>query len=613
MITNSKTLKMLLLMLIVGLFIPLYGSIFATSFFPEFFWNHQPVYLLIESLGVIAALLIAILLLALRQQVQNYSSVDYFWIASALIAMSILSGFHAVAQVGNNFLWFRGSSLIVGGVIISLSWLKYKGPAPDQSDALLFFIIGITCLFGLFSNFNPELIPRMTEGMTLSGYSRNMNIAGGVLFYLASVHFIKCYIRENNFDLFLFAMLSLIFGSAGLSFAFCEIWDISWWWSHVLKLLTYVIAFLFFITYYLSLERSNKQKREHLVLVVNELEEQIKKNSEERERFLLYVQATGDGMWDWKLDTNEFYFSDKWKSMLGYDTDEIKGSFIEWQDLVHPDDLGKVLKMWITCTEGANNYNIEYRIKNKSGNYIWVSSRTIALINENGEVCRLAGSQTDITAEKDALLQLKEYQKNLEYEIEERTHDLKEANKRLRDLASIDGLTGLKNRRSFDESIDREWNRCKRDRSAFSLIMLDIDYFKQYNDTYGHLEGDNVLKRFAGALMKTVRRSTDIVARYGGEEFSVILSGTDEDQALKVAKNIQDHVHALKIPAASNCPNPYVTFSVGVGTIRPGEDNSWQAVLEQVDRALYRAKELGRDRIIVSEMNITTTKNSHGH
>ena len=143
--------------------------------------------------------------------------------------------------------------------------------------------------------------------------------------------------------------------------------------------------------------------------------------------------------------------------------------------------------------------------------------------------------------------------------------------------------------------------------------MLDIDYFKQYNDTYGHLEGDNVLKRFAGALMKTVRRSTDIVARYGGEEFSVILSGTDEAQALEVAKNIQDYVHALKIPAASNCLNPYVTFSVGVGTTRPGEDNNWQAALEQVDQALYRAKELGRDRIIVSEMNITNMKNSHDH
>lgn len=369
-----------------------------------------------------------------------------------------------------------------------------------------------------------------------------------------------------------------------------------------------IIVFGIFITYYMKLEKAKDESLENTKLAIDELEQQIKQNSEDEERFKLFVLATGDGIWDWNLIENRFYFSSRWKSMLGFADDEFEGSFIEWQNLVHPDDLGKLLMMWTKCTEGETSYTIEYRIKNKSGQYIWVKSRTIALIDSNGDVYRLAGAHTDITDKKDAELKLFNHQKNLEFEIQERTSDLEKANERLKELASIDGLTGLNNRRAFDEAIKREWNRCKREHKYFSLIMLDIDYFKMYNDTFGHLEGDIVLKRLSGALTATVRRATDIVARYGGEEFVVILPDTNEKRVLDAAHKIQKYVDGLNIPAVKESVHKNVTFSMGLGTAMPGDNNDWQSTLKQVDQALYQAKKSGRNKIIVSPLNVVSLK-----
>lgn len=371
---------------------------------------------------------------------------------------------------------------------------------------------------------------------------------------------------------------------------------------------TLIIVFSIFISYYLALEKTKDASVENTRLIIDELEQQLEKNADDREKFELFVQATGDGVWGWNLSANTFYFSSRWKSMLGFSDNEFEGSFIEWQQLVHPDDVGKLLIMWGKCTEGETSYTIEYRIKNKNGHYIWVASRTIALIDKNGDVYRLAGSHTDITERKEVELKLIDHQKNLEMEIFERTTDLKQANKRLKELANIDGLTGLNNRRAFDEAIKREWNRCKREHKALSLIMLDVDFFKKYNDTFGHLEGDVVLKRLSGALTAVARRATDVVARYGGEEFVVILPDTDEKQTLDVAQRIQTYVDDLHIPAAKESIHRYVTFSMGIGTTMPSDNNGWESTLKQVDQALYLAKEAGRNKIIVSPLNVVTLK-----
>lgn len=170
------------------------------------------------------------------------------------------------------------------------------------------------------------------------------------------------------------------------------------------------------------------------------------------------------------------------------------------------------------------------------------------------------------------------------------------ANERLREIANIDSLTGVANRRQFNQVLIREWRRLAREGQPLSLIMCDIDYFKKYNDYYGHPAGDKALKKVSGAIADAAQRSADLAARYGGEEFVVILPNTDYLGAKAVAEKIRSYVRAVRIPHAQSTVSQYVTLSVGVATIIPLISQSPQILIKAADTALYQAKAQGRDR-----------------
>ncbi|HEY9837819.1 MAG TPA: diguanylate cyclase, partial [Vampirovibrionales bacterium] len=172
---------------------------------------------------------------------------------------------------------------------------------------------------------------------------------------------------------------------------------------------------------------------------------------------------------------------------------------------------------------------------------------------------------------------------------------LKEANQQLRQLATRDGLTLLSNRRHFNEYLEREWQQMERDRTPLSLILCDIDFFKPYNDTYGHQAGDESLKQVAVAIQKASKRPLDFVARYGGEEFAVILPNTDADGAICVGETIREAVKALQVPHRASPTCGYITLSVGIATVTPRVESSLETLIQEADRALYRAKDQGRD------------------
>ena len=196
--------------------------------------------------------------------------------------------------------------------------------------------------------------------------------------------------------------------------------------------------------------------------------------------------------------------------------------------------------------------------------------------------------------------ELTAYSHTLEQRVAERTAALAQANDELLRLANLDGLTRVANRRRFDEYFAQEWKRLARERRPLSLIMCDIDYFKRYNDTYGHLMGDECLKRVADALMNVARRPADLTARYGGEEFSVILPNTDADGAMLVANAIQQGVEALRIEHAASNAADHVTISVGVSTMVPKHDGAIGDLIGMADIALYEAKTQGRNRVTAS-------------
>ncbi|MEC4983053.1 MAG: diguanylate cyclase [Oscillatoria sp. PMC 1076.18] len=172
------------------------------------------------------------------------------------------------------------------------------------------------------------------------------------------------------------------------------------------------------------------------------------------------------------------------------------------------------------------------------------------------------------------------------------------ANERLREIANLDSLTGVANRRQFNQVLNREWRRLARDGQPLSLIICDIDYFKKYNDHYGHPAGDKALKKVSGAIAQAAQRAADLAARYGGEEFVVILPNTDDCGAKAVAEKIRAAVKAVRIPHAQSTVSEYVTLSIGVATTIPISSQSPQALIKAADTALYEAKAQGRDRLI---------------
>lgn len=174
-------------------------------------------------------------------------------------------------------------------------------------------------------------------------------------------------------------------------------------------------------------------------------------------------------------------------------------------------------------------------------------------------------------------------------------HQLQLANQELQRLASSDGLTQVANRRCFDDTLNAEWQRLARDQASLSLILCDVDFFKLYNDTYGHLAGDDALRHVAWAISQTVKRPADLVARYGGEEFAVILPNTDVEGAIAVATEIQANIRELQLPHPNSQVYEFITLSLGVATIIPHNQSSPATLIAAADQGLYQAKAQGRN------------------
>ena len=185
---------------------------------------------------------------------------------------------------------------------------------------------------------------------------------------------------------------------------------------------------------------------------------------------------------------------------------------------------------------------------------------------------------------------------NMQAQLEDANAQLQQRNAELDRLSTMDGLTGLANRRHFDDVLDMEWRRAAREKTKLSLIMIDIDFFKFYNDNYGHQGGDDCLKQVSAALQKTVCRSGDLVARYGGEEFVVILPNTPAEGAMVMAEKLCLAVSALKIKHEFSKASKVVTISMGVATMIPVSATSEEVLIASADQALYEAKEEGRNR-----------------
>lgn len=287
----------------------------------------------------------------------------------------------------------------------------------------------------------------------------------------------------------------------------------------------------------------------------------------------------------WKIDwkTMSFaYIGPQIEQLLGW-SPESWSSAQDWADRMHPEDREWVVNYCVSQSKAGTDHEADYRALTKDGNYVWIRDVVHVMRNSAGEVEALVGFMFDISDRK---------------KIEAKLHDLQ---KELETLSFKDGLTGVANRRMFDSIMETEWNNAQHSKQALSIIMLDIDYFKQYNDHYGHIKGDDCLKRVANILSSATRRSRDFFSRFGGEEFMLILPETDASSALKIAERCRTLIAKENIPHEKSQIETIVTVSLGVGTITPTAGDRPLDFIEQVDKRLYQAKQKGRNRIAAGE------------
>ena len=261
-------------------------------------------------------------------------------------------------------------------------------------------------------------------------------------------------------------------------------------------------------------------------------------------------------------------------------------------------DLQKVL------TDVVSNgfvKNREIAVFKKNGMPIWCSLTMTAQYNEKGNIKWLDGVIEDITERKQIADTLHLAHNELENQVAKRTQELMVVNQELQRISFLDGLTNISNRRYFDEILEKEWKRGKRNNASIALIMIDVDFFKAYNDTYGHVAGDECLRMIAGILGASTRRATDLVARYGGEEFTAILPGTDVQGAAIVGETIRINVEKLGIKHENSPISDQVTISVGIAVAKGEWDIMPMDIIAAADYALYQAKDRGRNRIQVAE------------
>ena len=284
----------------------------------------------------------------------------------------------------------------------------------------------------------------------------------------------------------------------------------------------------------------------------------------------------------WKIDwasATFAYVGPQIESLLGY-TPQSWVTVNDWAERMHPDDRAWVVNYCVSQSQAGVDHEADYRALSASGEYVWIRDVVHVVRNEAGEVEALIGFMFDISERKKTDERLQGLQKQLE------------------DFSFRDGLTGVANRRKFDAVLDEEWSLARRNTQPLSLILVDIDFFKQYNDHYGHVQGDECLRRVGTALNGVASRPRDLLARYGGEEFVLVLPATDEAAARRVSERCRQAIFKEQIPHAASAVGQLLTVSQGVGTLIPAASDTLIQFLDTVDRRLYRAKQGGRDRSV---------------
>jgi diguanylate cyclase (GGDEF)-like protein/PAS domain S-box-containing protein len=300
------------------------------------------------------------------------------------------------------------------------------------------------------------------------------------------------------------------------------------------------------------------------------IQEATKELQDERNRFSLAVEGSKDGLWDWNIQTDELFFSERFEKMLGYNVGDLPRNIDAWFGLLHPDDVdstNEIIQNYLYKKTQAN-YESSFRLRAKNGSWVWILGKGKALFDKNGSPIRFVGFNTDIT-------QQKEYQNKLDH------------------TAKHDSLTHLPNRFLLSELLTHEMHSVKRNNKQLALFFIDLDGFKEVNDEYGHKAGDEVLSTVASRMSEIVRES-DIVSRLGGDEFVIVVSNLKNRN--EIIPMLQRLLSDLSSEISYETHTMRVSASIGVSFYPQHIDIGNEALLRQADQAMYNAKLSGKNQ-----------------
>ncbi|KQP36283.1 diguanylate cyclase domain-containing protein [Pseudorhodoferax sp. Leaf274] len=286
------------------------------------------------------------------------------------------------------------------------------------------------------------------------------------------------------------------------------------------------------------------------------------------------------GLWEWNLADDTLTVNAREMEMLGYPpTDEpLRAEF--WRALLHPDDQVEADRAIAAHLRSETpSYRLEHRYRHRDGHWLWVLTHAMVMQrNARGKPLRVVGTHLDISERKRSQI------------------ELERMNAQLAALSLTDGLTGVANRRQFDQTLALEWARDLRNHQPLALLMLDVDHFKRYNDHLGHPEGDAALRAVAQVLSACLRTPVEKLMRYGGEEFAVLLVDADAQAGARVAQRCLDAIAQARLPHPDSPLSPWISVSIGVASLVPQPGIAPEQLVMAADAALYRAKQQGRAR-----------------
>lgn len=380
--------------------LPLLGTAIVALFFSGFQLVQIPLHSLIEGCGGLIAVAIAgILLVEMKHEPE---SEHYSWIAASLIAMGLLDLIHAAATLGNHFIWLHGIATLAGGGLIACVWVSKQTPQFLQRSWFLLAVAILALASGMLSISYPELLPAMkTTAGTFSKTAMVLNAGGGLGFLFAATFFIRRFYEAGRSQDWIFGVQTTLFGTAGLVFAYSVLWDAGWWWWHLLRLAAYIAALSYGLRTFRDAELELMQVNRRLAQTNTSLDRSVAERTARlraiEERFELAVRGSRDGLWDWNILSNEVYFSPRMKELLGYQDHELPNVFATFESRLHPDDHDWVMQAVDAHLRQHKPYDVEYRLRTKSGEYRWFRARGQAIWDDSKTATRMAGSVTDVT------------------------------------------------------------------------------------------------------------------------------------------------------------------------------------------------------------------------